>query len=175
MIRTVLERAAAAGIACAIVCAAFGQENPSAHAAPTPAAKPVEDEVVVTEQSPKQLRVDLEKAENAFYDRFNALNSSDEFDIHCRKEVPTGRRVPERVCLPNYIRDAQSQSGKSQTRGNQGSALAGDPQASASVANAKRVQLDAEMQNLARENADLQEALTRLVNAQAAVKASQKR
>ena len=48
-----------------------------------------------------QLRVEIERVENAVYERFNALNSRDEFDIVCLNEAPVGlaharARVPAR-------------------------------------------------------------------------------
>jgi hypothetical protein len=94
MIRALFGRTTAAGLACVVVCAAFGQEKPAAPAPPAPAEKP--DEIIVWRQTPAQLRAEIEKAEDAFYDLFNSLNSSNEFDIHCQRVVPTGRRVPER-------------------------------------------------------------------------------
>ena len=165
-----LEIAAAAALACAVVSAAFGQQEPSAPA--TPVTEPVE-EIVVTEQSPRHLRVELENAEIAFYEQFNALNSNDEFDIHCQSQVPTGRRVPERVCQPNYFFEAQNVAAASRTRGIQGSATAGNSQGLVGATHAKGQQLEAEIQKLTREHPELAEALIRLVNAQEAYQASQ--
>jgi hypothetical protein len=175
MTRALLGLTAAAGLACAVVCAALGQERPAAPAAPAPAPAEKPDEIIVSRQTPAQLRAEIEKAEDAFYDLFNSLNSSNEFDIHCQRVVPTGRRVPERVCQPNYMSAAQSAAGKSQTLGVQGSTLAGNAQEATGTASVKRQQLEAEMQKLASENVELGAALARLVNLQQALKAAEKK
>ena len=60
--------------------------------APQPAADV--DEVVVPGRRPENLRVEIERLEVAVYDRWNALNSNDEFDIHCLESEPTGSNIP---------------------------------------------------------------------------------
>ena len=52
---------------------------------------------------PENLRVEIERLEVAVYERFNALNSDDEFDIHCLKQAPTGSNIPLRTCAPNFV------------------------------------------------------------------------
>jgi hypothetical protein len=175
MIRALLGRTTAAGLACVVVCAAFGQEKPASPAPPAPAPAEKPDEIIVSRQTPTQLRAEIEKAENAFYDLFNSLNSSDEFDIHCQRVVPTGRRVPERVCQPNFMSNEQSAAGKSTTLGVQGSTLAGNSQEATGAASVKRQQLEAEIKKLASENAELGAALARLGNLQQALSAAEKK
>jgi hypothetical protein len=72
----------------------------------------VSDEIVVIGKSPRQLRVEMERAEVAVYDRFNAVNSDDEFDIHCWREEPTGSRITRRVCQANFWREAQARAAR---------------------------------------------------------------
>lgn len=43
------------------------------------------------------------EAEDQLYALFNSLNSTDRFDIVCRKEKKTGSNIPERVCPPNFL------------------------------------------------------------------------
>jgi len=42
------------------------------------------------------------------YDVFNALNSDDAFDVHCRREAATGRRIKRHVCRPRFRDDISS-------------------------------------------------------------------
>src|SRR5690606_32519670 len=67
-----------------------------------------EDELVVSGQRPKNLRVEIERLENSVYERFNALNSNDEFDIHCFERAPTGSNIPVRTCAPNFVIEAEA-------------------------------------------------------------------
>ena len=85
---------------------AVGQEA----AAPAPALAPAADidVVVVPGRRPENLRIEIERLEVAVYDRFNALNSSDEFDIHCLEQAPTGSNIPLRTCAPNYLIQAEA-------------------------------------------------------------------
>ena len=46
----------------------------------------------------------------AVYDRFNALNSDDEYDIHCLNQAPTGSNVPIRTCAPNFVIRAEARN-----------------------------------------------------------------
>ena len=63
----------------------------------------IEEIIVYGYESLGQLRVDMYKAEVKVFDLFNAFNSDNEFDIHCRQESRTGTRIKKRVCKPNYI------------------------------------------------------------------------
>jgi hypothetical protein len=72
----------------------------------------VGDEIVVIGKSPNQIRAEMERAEVAVYDRFNAVNSDDEFDIHCRREEPTGSRISRRVCEANFWHEAQANAAR---------------------------------------------------------------
>jgi len=66
------------------------------------------DEVVVPGRRPENLRVEIERLETAVYDRWNSLNSNDEFDIHCLEQEPTGSNIPLRTCAPNFVIEAES-------------------------------------------------------------------
>jgi len=67
------------------------------------------DEVVVEGRKPENVYAEIERLEISVYDRFNALNSNDEFDIHCFKQAPTGSNiaplVPRRIRFPNRVRN----------------------------------------------------------------------
>ena len=157
-----LTAALCVGSVCGV--AAAQQADPAAR--PTPAAPLVADEVVVRGQNPASLRAQIELAENAFYERFNAINSRDEFDIVCRDEVLIGSKIPRRVCKPRFARAADAAFSAGTVRGLQGGSSSGSPQQFASLKQVKHGRLQQELRKLAIEDAQLLEALTRLVTLQ---------
>lgn len=78
------------------------QTPPDQKAEPA-ASDTIEEIIVYGYKSLGRLRVDMYKAEVKVFDLFNAFNSDNEFDIHCRQESRTGTRIKKRVCKPNYI------------------------------------------------------------------------
>jgi hypothetical protein len=133
-------------------------------AADDPAPQPpaaVDDEVIVRGQTRADLRLQIKLAEDAVFARFNEINSSDDFDIHCRDEMPLGSRIPRRVCQANFWRDAQADAGTETVRQLQGG-YSLDAQQFLAEALYKRTRLDEEMRRLAVEDEDLKEAIARL-------------
>ncbi len=153
-------------IATALCCAgavcglAHGQQEGRADNEPT--APTPEEEVVVRGTSPAALRLQIRLAEEAVYERFNELNSDDEFDIHCRLDTFTGSRMLHRVCQPNFQRTAQENAGRETVIGLQGGPSFGAQQF-AGEAHLKQQALAEEMRRLAREDEELLQALTRIV------------
>jgi hypothetical protein len=130
-----------------------------------PAAPPAAavDEVIVPGRKGEPLRVEIERLENSVYDRFNALNSSDEFDIHCFEQAPTGSNIPVRKCWPNFALDAEKRAAGKSLRRMQGVGGGGGNAESERTSNAeKSKQLIAEIQRVAREDEQLARDLTRL-------------
>jgi hypothetical protein len=141
--------------------------TPAPARAPQPQPQPpasVDDEVIVRGQTRADLRLQIEIAQDAVFARFNEINSSDDFDIHCRDEKPTGSHIPRRVCQANFWRDAQAEAGKETVRGLQGSSFAFDSQQFLAGALYRRTQLDEEMRRLVAEDEDLKDAVARLAN-----------
>src|SRR5689334_3684534 len=68
------------------------------------------DEVVVPGVRPQNLRVEIERLEQVVYERWNALNSNDEFDIHCLESEPTGSNITQTQCAPNFVIEAESRN-----------------------------------------------------------------
>lgn len=155
------------GMSLAACCAAlsgaatFGQENGRTEADGSPQVR-VDEEVVVRGRSRAALRAQIRLAEDAVYERFNAINSDDEFDIVCRREVRTGTRIPQRVCQPNFWRDALADAGEETTRGLQGGVAFGAQQFQGEALHKQRL-LGEEMRRLAAEDEQLLEALARLM------------
>lgn len=83
-----------------------------------PAASPpaVDDEVIVRGRRGAELRVEIERAENAVFARFNEINSDDRFDIVCRLEPPIGSRIDRRVCQSNDWREQDANFGNALVR-----------------------------------------------------------
>lgn len=121
------------------------------------------DEIVVPGRTPENLRVEIERLEVAVYERWNALNSNDEFDIQCVEQAPTGSNIPLRTCAPNFVIRAESRAaskiltdGRSSGTNNQNRAE------HVMLMEQKSRELTAEMQRVARENEELLRDLVRL-------------
>jgi len=121
------------------------------------------DEVIVPGVAPENLRVEIERVETAVYERFNALNSNDEFDIHCFSQAPTGSNIPVRTCAPNFVVQSESRaSSKILTDGRGRSGNNYNPAELRARNEEKSRELTEEMQRLAREDEQLLRDLVRL-------------
>ena len=150
---------------CLIVLAALGAPALGQNAAPAPAPVPQvagAEEIIVRGRTGRQMRVELERVENAFFERFNALNSRDEFDIVCLNEAPVGSHMPVRECLPKFALTAEQRAAQDILRGMQGSQYSGGTQIHFMRLEQKSQELTAEMQRLAREDEQLLRDLQRL-------------
>lgn len=126
-------------------------------AAPAPS---VGDEVVVPGRRPENLRAEIERTQAAVYDRWNALNSRDEFDIQCLRMAPTGSNIPVRTCVPKFVIEAESRATREAARNvSRADTFAGD---AAQVMAQKNRELTEEMQRAAREDEEFLRDLTRL-------------
>jgi hypothetical protein len=119
------------------------------------------DEVVVEGRKPENVYAEIERLELSVYDRFNALNSNDEFDIHCFKQAPTGSNIPLRRCAPNFVVEAEAQAAQNTMVGARGRADARN-HGDTTILEQKSKALTEEIQRLAREDAQLMKDLVRL-------------
>jgi hypothetical protein len=142
--------------------------QPPAASTDQPAPAPTEDDIVVRGPSPAELRVEIERQQDAFYARFNAINSTDDFDIVCREERPTGSNVPRRVCEPKFERNAQERAGRNTLNGLQGSGFSTGSGQFAGRAHYSHEQLETEIRKLSAEDPQLRETVARLVRLQQA-------
>jgi hypothetical protein len=148
---------------CTIVLAAFAAPVLGQTAAPAPAPQVAgADEVIVRGRTGNRMRVEIERVENAVYERFNALNSRDEFDIVCLNEAPVGSHMPVRECLPQFALTAERRAAQDTLRRMQGDAFVGNSQIHFMQMDKKGEELTAEMQRLAREDEQLLRDLQRL-------------
>lgn len=119
------------------------------------------DEIVVIGRTPAEIRAQIKAAEEAVYDRFNEINSDDEFDIHCRQEAPTGSHIKRRVCQANFWRTAQARAGEETVRAMQGSPSIPAASFLGQAMQKGHVMVD-EMRRLALQDEQFQKALVRL-------------
>jgi hypothetical protein len=122
------------------------------------------EEVFVPGRRPENLRVEIERLEVAVYQRFNALNTNDEYDIHCTERAPTGSNIPVRTCAPNFVIMAESRNAKKMLNdgrtgmGNSGFNRAEQRQ----LLEQKSRELTEEMQRIGREDEAFMRDLARL-------------
>ena len=147
---------------CFVVLLGLGASALAQEPASTPQPDANVDEIVVPGRRPENLRVEIERLEGAVYERWNALNSNDELDIHCFKQAPTRSNIPLRKCAPNFVIRAESQAAEDSIAGARGTGnrtfntdyLAGMER--------KQRELTEEMQRIAREDEQLMRDLVRL-------------
>jgi len=126
-----------------------------------PATEAGIEEVIVRGRSPAAFRVQIELAEEAIYDRFNAINSDDEYDIHCKQIRLTGSKMLRRVCQPNFWHDTEEDVAREALIWLQGGTAAGSG-VFRGAQHYKRQVMREEMRQLASEDAEFLEALLRL-------------
>ena len=103
-----------------LLCACLGMAARAVDA-PVPQTAPAEhtddteqlDEVVIEGQKLYQLRQEIVKAEDRFFEAFNELNKDDDYDIHCENSTTAGTRLKTRQCKPVFIADAQAAEARS--------------------------------------------------------------
>lgn len=136
---------------------ALSQEAPS-----QPQSAEIE-ELVVPGRVPENLRLEIERVEAAVYERWNALNSNDEFDIHCSEQAPTGSNLPLRTCAPNFVIRAEARAASRILVDGRSSAANNYNRAELDLLmKQKSRELTEEMQRVAREDERLLRDLVRL-------------
>lgn len=142
-----------------IVLAGVGAPAWAQEVATAPQAAAV-DEIIVPGRRPENLRVEIERLEAAVYERWNSLNSNDEFDIQCLEMEPTGSNITQRTCAPKFVIAAESRATRDAVRtGGRADSFASD---AAQLIAKKSRELTEEMQRLAREDEQFLRDLVRL-------------
>lgn len=114
-----------------------------------------EGEVIrIEDLSRHELNTYIIEAEDQLYELFNSINSTDRFDIVCRKETRTGSNIPERVCTPKFLIEDSAANVSNFMFG--GRALAADS-AVISGSSAELELLQSEMAELVSSNAQMRE------------------
>ena len=146
---------------CLGLLAGFGASALAQEAASPP--QDADEEVIVLGVVPENVRVEIERLETAVYEQFNALNSNDEFDIHCLVQARTGTNIPQRTCAPNFVIEAEAYSATKLLRDGRGSsANNATPGGHDTRMEQKSRELAEEMQRIARENERFLRYLARL-------------
>jgi hypothetical protein len=91
--------------AAALVGPAPGQETNQRETRAAVPQPPAPADIIVRGRGYSELRLRIRLAEEAVFARFNEINSTDDFDIHCRTEAVTGTRIHSRSCLSNSWRE----------------------------------------------------------------------
>jgi hypothetical protein len=148
--------------------AAADESSPSAARPPAPGLDG--DDVIVTGQRIGELRHQIEMAEESVLNRFNDINSTDKFDIHCREVAATGTRIPHRACESNSWREEDANQAERATRelqpGFGANESGGSPKEYLFRQLYMQHRLSSEARQLAAENEGLREAVARLGEAQ---------
>ena len=119
------------------------------------------DEVVVPGVRPQNLRVEIERLEHVVYERWNALNSNDEFDIHCLDSEPTGSNITQTQCAPNFVIEAESRAAEDAVHGARTTGRSRNDEYVAAIQEKSR-ELNEEMKRVARQDEQFLRDLVRL-------------
>jgi hypothetical protein len=146
---------------CFVVLFGLGAPALAQEAASTVQAAADVDELVVPGRRPENLRLEIERLERVVYERWNALNSNDEFDIHCLDSEPTGSNITQTRCAPNFVIWAESRAAKNTIDGER--TAGSDRQTDYMLEmQQKSRQLTEEMQRVARQDEQFLRDLVRL-------------
>ena len=74
----------------------------------TESSESIEEIIVYGERSLGELRREIYKAEENFFDLFNSLNQDFEYDVNCYYEVPSFTHIRHHVCRANFVVEATS-------------------------------------------------------------------
>ena len=69
-----------------------------------------DEPIVIEDLSRSELRAEIEKIENEFYRVFNASIDDDRLKIECDTYTPTGSRIAQRACEPQFMIDARNEN-----------------------------------------------------------------
>jgi hypothetical protein len=91
---------------------ATAKEQTSTAATSAPGHSKQEVIVAAHREKLRVLTHDLAKAEDAFFNAYNRVNTIREFDVHCNVVTPTGTLFSHRECAPRFAQDAIEDEGK---------------------------------------------------------------
>ena len=136
---------------CFVALLSFGTPALAQEAASTPLAAGGIDEVIVPGSRPQNLRVEIERLEQVVYERWNALNGNDEFDIHCLDSEPTGSNITQTHCAPNFVIEAESRAAEDAVHGARTTGRSRNDEYVAAIQQKSR-ELNEEMKRVARQD-----------------------
>jgi hypothetical protein len=138
--------------------------------------RPTIEEVTVRAPKPMSAhRKGIEDAVDAVWEAFNARNSSDEFDVTCRDERPTGTLIPKRVCRSNALREATAEGARAMAAGRAMGYGGGRGSFAAARAHNMRLKLGNELRGVANSFPELAERFEELAKREEAYDEARKR
>jgi len=146
---------------CLVLLLGLGAPVLAQEPAPAPQPGASVDEVVVPGRRPENLRAEIERLERAVYDRWNVLNSNEEFDIHCVESEPTGSNLTQTRCAPDFVIQAESRSAENSIDGARTNSTSRNSEYVATMERKSR-ELQEEMQRVARQDEQFLRDLVRL-------------
>jgi len=152
--------------------AATGQEKPGREKPAgkgEPAAADAPDEIVVLGRI-NELRTEVQRTEEAFYDRFNQIDGDHKFDIHCRLEPLINSHIPRRVCASNAWHDIDARIGAAALREARGE-LGSSPDSLVNEQTYTQKELTDAMRRATAQDPQLQQDIVRFVAAKRALDA----
>jgi hypothetical protein len=139
--------------------------------AETESSESIEEIIVYGEKSVGDLRREVYKAEENFFDLFNSLNEDFEYDVNCYYEVPTGTHLRRHVCKANFVVEATSaQYVEIRTRGPRYPTVPPE----LVIAKKKKI-LRQKMEALVAEHPELLQALTEYTNKRATLESEREK
>jgi hypothetical protein len=147
--------------------AAVAQENAGAKS--EPAAEDAPDEIVVLGRI-NELRTEVQRTEEAFYERFNEINGDHKLDIHCRLEPLINSHIPRRVCASNAWHDIDAKIGAAALREYRGE-LGSTPDSLVNEQTYTQKELTDAMRRATAQDPQLQQDIVRFVAAKRALEA----
>jgi hypothetical protein len=122
-------------------------------------------------KSARQLQNEYREAEEAFYARFNDVNSTDDFDVSCKTRTPLGSRKRERTCQAKFLWDYEEEAAEQVTRSRGG--VGGSMRTSPAQLQARQEELRTEMSAAIQQHSEVSEAFSRLAAAKRHYEAKQ--
>lgn len=69
-----------------------------------------EEQIVIEDLTPSQLRSQIKRIETEFYRVFNASIEDEKLRIECYSYLPTGSNIKEEACEPQFLIDARGEN-----------------------------------------------------------------
>jgi len=156
-----IARATAAVVAWSLLAPVAGAQEPAG----------TEEDTSWQKKSARQLQKEYREAEEAFYARFNEVNSTNDFDFSCKTRAPLGSRKRVRTCQAKFLWDYEEEAAEQITRnrGNGGGSMRTSP----SQLQARQEALRNEMSAAIQEHPEVSEAFSRLATAKRHLEAKQ--
>jgi hypothetical protein len=124
-------------------------------------------------KSMRDLRQDVENAEEKFYNAFNAVNNEPLFNVHCESKASLGSRRKVFACKPRFLRDYEADVASRNNDTFNG--FGGRPLPPVDVINKKQEQFQKILSTAVSEYPDVLKALNEFANAKRILESERQR